>query len=265
MKWYRSSGIIRGSLLFLLGFFVATPLARVVVGSLESPFPYRADNVFALVKRYLSLDQYKNILFHDLEYWAAFWNTILLTLPTVLLAIGIGSLAAYGLRIINKKLSGAILAVYAILSTLPAQVLLVPHLVVLSSLFLTGTRLAVILVGCCSPWYVFFLHRLCVRIPEEELEAARLEGASEREVFTHIILPQMRLGATVFAVVIAADLWGMVEEPLIYIQDAAKYPLSVMFQEMGTSLSFAGVLLFSLPVLVILISGVLDAVRSEER
>ena len=87
MKWYRSSGIIRGSLLFLLGVFVATPLVRVVVGSLESPLPYRADNVFAFVKRYLSLDQYKNILFHDLEYWASFWNTILLTLPTVFLAI----------------------------------------------------------------------------------------------------------------------------------------------------------------------------------
>ena len=251
--------------MLLLGLFVAAPLTLVLVGSLESPIPYRTDNLFAFMKRYLSLDQYKNILFHDLEYWAAFWNTVFLTLPTVLLAIGIGTLAAYGLRIINKKVSAVLLAVYAILSTLPAQVLLVPHLVVLSTLFLTGTRLAVILVRCCSPWYVFFLHRLCVRIPEEELEAARLEGASEREVFTHIVLPQMRLGATVFAVVIAADLWGMVEEPLIYIQDTTKYPLSVLFQEMGESISFAGVLVFSLPVLVILINGVLDAVRSEER
>ena len=117
MKWYRSSGIIRGSLLFLLGLFVATPLVRVLVGSLESPIPYRADNLFAFVKRYLSLDQYKNILFHDLEYWASFWNTLLLTLPTVILAIGIGALAAFGLRIINKKVSGVLLAVYAILST----------------------------------------------------------------------------------------------------------------------------------------------------
>ena len=75
------------------------------------------------------------------EYWAAFWNTIFLTLPTVLLALGIGSLAAYGLRIINKKLSAVLLAVYAILSTLPAQILLVPHLVVLSSLFLQAPGL----------------------------------------------------------------------------------------------------------------------------
>lgn len=265
MKWYKSSVIIRGSLLLMLGLFVAAPLALVLVGSLENPIPYRADNVFAFLKRYLSLEQYKNILFHDLEYWAAFWNTLLLTLPTVILAIGIGALAAFGLRIINKKVSGVLLAVYAILSTLPAQVLLVPHLVVLSSLFLTGTRLAIILVGCCSPWYVFFLHRLCVRIPEEEFESARLEGASEREVFTHIALPQMRMGIMVFAIVIAADLWGMVEEPLIYIQDATKYPLSVLFQEMGERISFAGVLVFSLPVLVILINGVLDAVRSEEK
>lgn len=263
MKWYRSPWILRGSLLFLFGMFVVIPLTRVLVGSLESLTPYHTINLFIFVKRYLSLDQYKNILFHDLEYWAAFWNTILLTLPTVLLAIGIGAMTAYGLRIIHKKICSVLLIVYAVLSTLPAQILMVPHLVVLSSLFLTGTRLAVILVGCCSPWYVFFLHQLCVRIPEEELEAARLEGASEREVFSHIVLPQMRLGATVFAIVIAADLWGMVEEPLIYIQDTTKYPISVTFHEMGTSLSFAGVVLFSLPVLVILVNGVLDVVRSE--
>ena len=243
---------------------MTAPLVLVLIGSLESPTPYQVDNLFAFLTRYLSLDQYKNILFYDLEYWASFWNTLLLTLPTVILAIGIGALSAFGLRIINKKLSTTLLNVYAILSTLPAQMLLVPHLVVLSTLFLTGTRLAVILVGCCSPWYIFFLHRLCVRIPEEEFEAARLEGASERDVFTHIALPQMYLGIMVFAIVIAADLWGMVEEPLIYIQNAAKYPLSVLFQNMGERISFAGVVVFSLPVLVILISGVLDAVRNEE-
>lgn len=265
MKWYKSSGIIRGSLLLLLGLFVAAPLALVLVGSLESPIPYRGGNVFAFAKRYITLDQYKNILFHDLEYWAAFWNTILLTLPTVLLAIGIGAMAAYGLRIINKKLSGALLTVYAILSTLPAQVLLVPHLVVLSSLFLTGTRLSIILVGCCSPWYVFFLHRLCIRIPEEEFEAARLEGATDWEIFRQIVSPQMQLGTMVFAIVIAADLWGMVEEPLIYMQNQSKYPLSVLFEEMGTSLSYAGVFVFSLPVLVIFLYGLLDAVKNEDR
>ena len=263
MKWYKSSGIIRGSLILLLSLFVANPLVLVLMKSLESTTPYRTDNVFTFVKRYLSTDQYINIFFHDLEYWAAFWNTVLLTLPTVLLAVGIGAITAYGLRIIHKKISSVLLVVYAVLSTLPAQILLVPHLVVLSSLFLIGTRLAVIFVGCYSPWYIFFLHRLCIRIPEEELEAGRLEGASEREIFGHIVLPQMRLGITVFAIVIAADLWGMVEEPLIYIQNEMKYPISVMFRDMGTSLSFAGVVVFSLPVLVILGNGLLDAVRSE--
>lgn len=263
MRWYKSLKGIRIGLLIVLGIFAMLPVFWVLIHSFESMSSYKAVNVLQWIDRYTSLDSYKNVLFHDLEYWAAYWNTLLLTLPTIAIAMVVTAMAAYGLTVIHEKLQGKILIVYAILSLLPAQVLLVPHLILLNTLFLDGTRLAVVLVGAFCPWYVFFLHRLCKGIPMEVFEMARLEGADEWTVFVKIALPQMKLGLLIFGVVISADLWGMVEEPLVHIQDTGKYPLSVLFHEMDITIPYAGVLLFALPILVLFVGGIRETMKGE--
>ena len=263
MKWYKSSRILQGILLGMLGLFTVAPIAWVLGKSLESSLAYSVDSVWTWVCRYFSLEQYDNVLFHDLEYWASYWNTIFLTVPTILLAVITTTMAAYGLTVIGKKWQRRFMLVYAVLALLPTQVLLVPQLIVLSKTQLIGVRLAVILIAYCCPWYVFFLYRLCKGVPEETFEAASVEGAGEWTVFYRVALPQMRGGVMIFSIIISADLWGMVEEPLIYIQDASKYPLSVLFHEMGEELSYAGVVLFSLPIIIIFLEGIQSIMKKE--
>ena len=265
MRWYRTSKGVQGVLLVLLGIFSAAPVVWIFVNSLESGVTYSVENILIFLKRYLSLEQYDKIMFHDLEYWAAYCNTLLLTAPILVIAVGITSTAAYGLTIIQKNLREKMLLVYVILSLLPMQVLLVPQLIMLSKLQLTGTRIAVILVASFSPWYVFFLHRLCRGIPEETFEMARVEGAGEWKIFWKIALPQMRFGIMIFSIIIIADLWGMVEEPLVYIQDISKYPLSVLFHETGTEISYAGIVLFAVPVVALFLKGIRNVMEGEER
>ena len=264
MRWYRTSRVLQGMVLVLLGIFSTAPVLWIFANSLESEGAYSVENIMIFIQRYLSLEQYKKIMFHNLEYWAAYWNTLLLTVPILVIAVGITSTAAYGLTIIQKNLWKKMILAYAILSLLPMQVLLVPQLIVLSKLQLTGTRMAVILVASSSPWYVFFLHRLCRGIPEETFEMARVEGAGEWKVFWKIALPQMRFGIMIFSIIIIADLWGMVEEPLVYIQDISKYPLSVLFHETGTEISYAGIVLFAMPVAALFLEGIRNVVKGEE-
>lgn len=257
MRWYKSSRWFCCLLLVTLGIFTVMPLVWVFAGSFQSPISYMTQNLLLAIQKRISILQYRSLLFWDLEYWAAYWNTILLTVTTMLLALLLASLAAYGLML-HK---GRLLWIYALLSLLPAQTLLVPHLLVINNLSLVGSRWAVILIGCCCPWYVFFLYRVCRQIPEEILEAARVEGAGELCIFYQIALPQMRPGLLIFSVIISADLWSMVEEPLIYIQDTAKYPLSVLFHEMGEQISYAGIVIFTLPVIVLFFSGIRKAMK----
>lgn len=263
MRWYKTSKWIQSIFMMVLGAFVVMPLVWVIFQSLENTVAYDVNNVFLFIRQYLSFGQYEQVMFHDYEYWAAYWNTIWLSVPTLAVAVMATTMAAYGITIIQKKIQGKILVVYAVLSLLPMQVLLVPQLILLSNMQLTGTHLAVILVGSFSPWYVFFLHWLCKGISEETFEMARVEGAGEWKVFCKIALPQMKLGIAIFAIIISSNLWGMVEEPLVYIQDISKYPLSVLFQEMGTQISYAGVVLFSFPVVVIFLEGIRNVVNGE--
>ena len=264
MRWYSSPRIVKKALLAVLGIFTAAPLVWVFVRSFENPVTLQVDNILVFWERYLSLQQYATVLFHDLEYWAAYWNTVLLTLPAVLAAVCAVSMAAYGLTVIKRTWQKRILMVYGILALLPMQVLLVPHLIVLSEIQMIGSRLAVILIVSSSPWYVFFLHRLCEGVPKDVFEAARIEGAGEWQIFLKVALPQMRTGLMIFVIVISADLWGMVEEPLVYLQDASKYPLSVLFHEMGLSISYAGVLLFALPVVGIFGYGIWETMKGSD-
>ncbi len=263
MRWYKTPKAVQMILLVIVSMFVAVPILWVVVRSFESTLPYVADNIQTFICRYFTLEQYEKVLFHSREYWAAYWNTIFLTVPILILAVSATAMAAYGFMVIPRKWQGRLMLVYALLALLPTQVLLVPQLIILSEMQLTGLRIAVILVAYCCPWYVFFLHRLCKGIPEETFEMARVEGAGEWTVFCKIALPQMRLGIMIFTIIISADLWGMVEEPLVYIQEASKYPMSVLFHEMNQQLSYAGVLLFSLPIIVIFLEGIQNVMVKE--
>lgn len=256
MKWYRCPKMLQRGALALLGAFVAVPLGWVLLCSFENPVPYVAENFRVFLHRYISLRQYGNVLFHDPEYWASYWNTIWLTIPSLALAVAVASLAAYGLRVMDRRRLNGILSAYGILSLLPMQMLLVPQLIMLSNLHLRGTRLAVVLIGGFAPWYVFFLYRLCRHVPDEVFETAQIEGAGEWTVFRKIALPQMRLGILIFMIIVSADLWGMVEEPLVYIQNVEKYPLSVLFMEERAGGSYAGVVVFSLPVVLLFFDGI---------
>lgn len=265
MRWYRSPKMIQRGMLALLGVFIIAPLGWGILRSFENPVPYVTENIFMFLHRYLSLEQYGQVLFHDLEYWISYWNTILLTVPTLLLAMLIASMAAYGLTIMENKPQNRILSGYVVLSLLPVQMLPVPQLIALSNMHLRGSRLAVILIGGFTPWYLFFLHRLCRRVPEGVFEMARIEGAGEWTIFRRIALPQMRLGLLVFGIIVSADLWSMVEEPLVYIQDVTKYPLSVFFSEAEGEVSYAGAVVFSLPVVLLFLSGIRGVIEKEEK
>ena len=263
MRWYRTPRAVQRGALILFGGFVMAPLVWVLLRSFENPVPYKAENFFMFLYRYLSPGQYIDVLFHNLEYWISYWNTLFLTVPTLLLAMFLVSLAAYGLTTMGDKAQNRILAGYAVLALLPMQMLLVPQLIALSNMHLRGSRLAVILIGSFTPWHLFFLHRLCRRVPDSVFEMARIEGAGELTIFCRIALPQMRMGLLVFGIIVSADLWGMVEEPLVYIQDITKYPLSVLFAKARGELSYAGAVLLSLPVVVLFLNGIWGVMEKE--
>ena len=95
-------------------------------------------------------------------------------------------------------------------------------------------------------------------IPGELIEAAKIDGANEFQVFTKICIPICKGVITTCAILVFMDYWNMVEQPLLFFNDTDKYPLSIFLskinaQEVG--LAFAVATFYMIPSLLIFLYG----------
>ena len=251
MNLYKSPRWIQYVLMGVLCCFALVPLGFVLVRALENTVLFRQGDLLAWAEQYLSLAQFEQTMFHDLAFWCGYGNTLLLTIPTILLIMLTSTLAAYGMISARRRKNRGLLLFYVLLSLLPAQVLLVPNFIALSWLEMIGSRWSVILASSFSPYYTYFMYRFASQIPEEQLESARLEGAGDWKIYRRIVMPQLKSAVLALLLIGAADFWSMVEQPLALLQDPVMYPLSVMFRDLEAGMVHAGSILFSMPVLLV--------------
>ena len=153
MKLYRSSRAARTLACGALILFVFAPIVWILVRSLENPVRTQVTDIPGFLDCYLSFAQYEAVLFHHRAFWAAWWNTLILAVPILLLAAAVASLAAYGAVSLRPQSKKWVYGGYVLFSMLPLQMLLVPNYIVLHGMGLVGTRLAVIFIAVFSPYY----------------------------------------------------------------------------------------------------------------
>ena len=95
----------------------------------------------------------------------------------------------------------------------------------------------------------------------ETVEAARIEGAGELRIFLSIVLPQIKLGLSTFFLICGMELWSMIEQPLVFLQDETRYPLSILFREIEPSLQYAGAALYAVPMILLYLCTAKDLTR----
>lgn len=206
----------------------------------------------------VSFAQYKKALFTSPDYLFKFWNSVILVVPIVLLQVAIAALASYSFMRYKAKFKKFLFFFYVILMLMPYQVTLVPNYLVSDWLGILNTRWSIILPGAFAPFSVFLLTKFMKRIPKALIEAAKLDGAGEWQIFTRICLPQCRSAIYSIAILVFVDYWNMVEQPLILLNDPDKQPLSVYLstinaQEVG--LAFAVAVIYMIPSLLLFLHG----------
>ena len=195
-----------------------------------------------LIPDMVTFDQYENVLIKNPQYLIKFWNSVILTVPIVVGQILVALLAAYGFARFEGKIRSLIFFVYVILMLMPYQVTLVPNRLVAEWLNLYDTRWAIILPGIFSPFAVFILTKFMRRIPNAMIEAAKLDGAGEMQVFCKICVPMSKGIIYSVAILVFIDYWNMVEQPLVLLKSSDMHPLSVFLSEINSgdaALAFA--------------------------
>ena len=203
----------------------------------------------------VTFSQYITVLLKSPDYLYKFWNSVILVIPIVLLQVAIAAIAAYGFSRWRGKIRAFIFFFYVILMLMPYQVTLVPNYLVSDWLGILNSRWAIILPGMFS---VFLLTKFMRRIPAALIEAAKLDGAGEWQIFTRVCLPQCRSALYSIAILVFIDYWNMVEQPLILLPDATKQPLSVYLSTINSGevgLAFAIATIYMIPTLLLFLHG----------
>lgn len=206
----------------------------------------------------VSFYQYYTVLFKSPEYLFKFWNSIIYTVPIVILQLAIATLASYGFSRYDGRLKRVIFFSYIILMLMPYQVTLVPNFLVSKAIGIYGTRWSIWLPGIFSPFAVYLLTKFMKRIPTEVIEAAEIDGADEWYIFSRVNMPLCKGGIASIAILVFFDYWNMVEQPLILLPDSDLHPLSVFLSKINTgeiSLAFAVAVIYLVPPLMIFLYG----------
>ncbi len=206
----------------------------------------------------VSFSQYITVLFKSPEYLLKFWNSVILVGPIVLFQLIVASLASYGFARYSGRIRQMIFFLYIILMLMPYQVTLVPNYLVSEWLKLLDSYWAIWLPGIFSPFAVYLLTKFMKRIPASVIEAAQIDGAGEWQIYRKICMPLCKGALCSAAILVFIDYWNMVEQPLILLSDAEKYPLSVFLSKINAGeigLAFAVATIYMVPSLLVFLYG----------
>lgn len=203
------------------------------------------------------LQNLKN-LFETYQVWAGLWNSLKIAGITVASSLVITSLAAYGFEKFRTRLSEKFYLIFLLGMMVPFTALIVPLYKMMATLGLSNTHWAVILPAIGSIFLLFFFRQSFKSIPNELLESARIDGASELRIFIQIVFPSMRATYAAAAIYAFMTSWNNYMWPMIALNSPSKQTITLMVSKIVTSgyypdygVQMVGLAIATLPIAII--------------
>jgi multiple sugar transport system permease protein len=207
------------------------------------------------------------LLSNYVEAWNAgfagyFWNSVLVTIPSLVLILALSSLNGYVLAQIEFPGRTALLFLFVAGMLLPFQILLIPVFYLSSHVLHTyDTRLGLILFHTAFQlgFGSFFMRNFIVTLPKTMIEAARLDGCSETRIYFRIVLPLMKPALAALSTLLFTWIWNDFLWALVLIQSDELKPVTFGLQNLkgqwvsSYQLQSAGALLAAIPPVLVFI------------
>jgi multiple sugar transport system permease protein len=214
-----------GSLLFLIPFYF------ILNGSFKTDVDVQAGNVVSPPMHWADVQwkNYPSALSRDkMDVWPALSNTVVITTLSVVGQVLSCSLVGFGFA--RFAFRGRAILFMIMLSTmmLPAQVTMIPLFVLFRTLHMIDTFWPLVLPAwLASPFFVFMFRQFFSAIPEELIEAAKMDGASHWRIYWQLMLPLSGPVIAIVAIYTFLGTWNDFLSPLIYLNDPAKRTLAL--------------------------------------
>jgi len=207
-----------------------------------------------------TLEHYRN-LFGAVNLFVNLWNSVIFSLVLTVLSVILNSMAAYAFAKLQFPRRERLFALLMMTMMVPGQVTMMPVFLILKSAGLLNSFAGLIIPGSVSVFGIFLLRQFMMEIPEEILEAARMDGCSEIGVFWKIILPLSRPVIATLAVFTFIGAWNEFLWPLIIMLKESNYTLPVALANLNGQyntdwgLLMAGSVLVVVPVIFVFLTA----------
>lgn len=216
-------------ILILLAFACLYPMMHVLSGSLSDPVKLSKYTGPLLWPQGFSLRGY-DIVFHNPNIWRSYANTLFYVIFGTAMRTMITMLGAYVLSRKNFMLRRPMMLM--IVFTMYFGGGLIPNYLLVSHLDMLDTRWAVIIPSLISTWNMIILKTAFQGIPASLEESARLDGAKDINILTHIILPVAKPTIAVIVLYYAVAEWNSWFSAAIYLPTRRDYyPLQLILRE----------------------------------
>lgn len=203
-----------------------------------------------------TLEHYSEI-FTQLDLGRSFWNTAVLAVSTTAISLLLNSLAGYAFAKLRFRGRDRLFAVLLLGLVVPAQIGMLPLFLIVKNLGLVNTYLGAMIPTLTSISGIFLIRQFAQSLPDELLDAARVDGASEARIYATIVLPLLRPILVTLAVLTFVGSWNDFLWPLIVLAGEERYTLTVALANLSgehvqdTELMMAGAVLTIAPILLL--------------
>ncbi|MEU8627285.1 carbohydrate ABC transporter permease [Streptomyces sp. NPDC048669] len=229
----RAGGGVMRVVLVLVALFWLMPTIGLLLSSLRSPDKIAATGWWKVftVPSQLTFDNYSRLL-HNSTITDSLFSTIMITVPSTVLVVVIGSLAGYAFAWMQFPGRDWWFLVVVGLLVVPVQVALIPVSKLFGAVGIFETTFGVIIFHTAFglPFAIFLLRNFFAEIPRELLEAARLDGAGEIRLFTRVVMPLGGPAIASLGIFQFLWVWNDMLVALIFA-DSGSPPITVALQQ----------------------------------
>jgi raffinose/stachyose/melibiose transport system permease protein len=239
--------------------FALVPLLILLFNSLKSR-PELANNPLG-PPRALHFENFVNAWVQG-KFSTTVKNSVFLVASTVSLVLILGGLASFSLARLNPPGSNIFMMVMVVGSTLPIWLFMVPLFILWRKLGLVNNLFGLVLIYTAlnAPIAIFLLRSYMVQLPPDFEDAARVDGASDLQIFTNIIMPLVWPGFLTVGLVVGMGVWGEFQIALIFVTNPDLFPVTTSYWQFTSrfsrdwALTSAAALMMIAPVLVLFLA-----------
>ena len=257
----KRSGLLSNIIFYVvsvaLAVMVVIPFYWMIITSLKSKGALMALPI-QWIPRHPTLQSYRKV-FSLFPFGKAILNSLFVSIAFTVITVLSSSMAAFAIAKIRFKGAGVFFRMYLMSMMIPTQITLIPLFIIMSRLNLTNTYTSVISPSIFSAFSIFLLVQNLRSLPDDFMEAARIDGASLWTTFFRVIMPMEKPVLATLVITTFMGAWNDYLWPLVMLSDKNKMTLTLALNTLngqyGTEYNvlMAGCLISMIPIIVVYI------------